>query len=399
SIIGGDGVVVNPASNSTLVTDLGYRIPNLFRWEVYTPSCSNTVDVTVISNSLHNLADAGEDDFTVNSYARISARVIADTNITGKWSVQGGTGRFDNAVAANTLVRGLTTGINTMRWTLRGYGCEAYDEVQLRFAEEPIAGFDTDVISGCSPLTIAFSNTTIGQATYQWNFSDGKTSTLRSPDHTFERSGLYKVTLTATGLRKTDTISHFIEVLPSPTAAFLVANTKLYMPTPIANFYSNSPNAIKYWWKFGDGVSSTEKDPTHIYEEEGVYDVWFKVEDLKGCQDSVMMYNYIQVGDYGMMVFPNAFTPNTSFPNGGQYQADERRLDIFYPVSRNVETYKLEIFNQWGTKIFVSDDIFVGWDGFYKGESAAQGAYMYKASGTYKNGREFNESGEFILVR
>ena len=100
-----------------------------------------------------------------------------------------------------------------------------------------------------------------------------------------------------------------------------------------------------------------------------------------------------------MMVFPNAFTPNTSIPNGGVYQAEERRLDIFYPVSRNVDTYKLEIFNQWGVKVFVSNDIFVGWDGYYKGESAPQGVYMYKATGTYKNGRKFTVSGEFILVR
>lgn len=399
SIIGGDGVVVNPASNSTLVTDLGYRIPNLFRWEVYSPSCSNTVDVKVISNSLHKLADAGEDDLTVNEYARISARVIADTNITGKWSVQGGTGTFDNSNAANTFVRGLAPGINTMRWTLRGYGCTAYDEMQLRYAEEPIADFEPDVISGCSPLTVGFANTTIGQATYNWDFGDGKTSTQRSPEHTFERSGLYEVTLTAVGLRKTDKITKLIEVLPSPKAAFLVANTELFMPYPMANFYSNTPEAIKYWWRFGDGATSTEKDPTHLYQLEGIYDVWFKVEDEKGCQDSIMVYNHIHVGDYGMMVFPNAFTPNTSIPNGGVYQAEERRLDIFYPVSRNVDTYKLEIFNQWGAKVFVSNDIFVGWDGYYKGESAPQGVYMYKATGTYKNGRKFTVSGEFILVR
>jgi len=296
-------------------------------------------------------------------------------------------------------VRGLTPGINTMRWTLRGYGCTAYDEMQLRYAEEPIADFEMDVISGCSPLTVNFSNTTIGQATYNWDFGDGKTSTQRSPEHTFERSGLYEVTLTAVGLRKTDKITKLIEVLPSPKAAFLVANTELFMPYPMANFYSNTPEAIKYWWRFGDGATSTEKDPTHLYQLEGIYDVWLKVEDEKGCQDSIMVYNHIHVGDYGMMVFPNAFTPNTSIPNGGVYQAEERRLDIFYPVSRNVDTYKLEIFNQWGAKVFVSNDIFVGWDGYYKGESAPQGVYMYKATGTYKNGRKFTVSGEFILVR
>ena len=399
TLIGGDGIVANPESNSTLVTELGYKITNTFRWEVYTPSCSNTVDVKVISNSLHKLADAGEDDFTVEDYYRLSARINSDSNITGQWSLVAGTGKFDNPNSYNTYVRGLSTGVNTFRWTIQGYGCSAYDEVQIRYAEEPIADFSMDVDSGCSPLTVEFTNLTIGDATYLWNFGDGSTSTQRSPDHTFTRSGVYTVTLTATGSKKTDQITKTVEVFQSPKASFLIATTQLYMPSPEAHFYCETKDVSKYWWNFGDGCSSIERDPVHTYTAEGVYNVTLKVEDAMGCQDSVTIYNAINIGDYGFIVFPNAFTPNTSVPNGGSYTIDERRLDIFYPVSKNVDEYKLQIFNQWGAKIFVSNDVLVGWDGYIDDECALQGTYVYKATGKYKNGREFKVSGSFMLVR
>jgi PKD repeat protein len=171
------------------------------------------------------------------------------------------------------------------------------------------------------------------------------------------------------------------------------------MPSPEAHFYCETKDVSKYWWNFGDGCSSIERDPVHTYTAEGVYNVTLKVEDAMGCQDSVTIYNAINIGDYGFIVFPNAFTPNTSVPNGGAYTIDERRLDIFYPVSKNVDEYKLEIFNQWGAKIFVSNDVLVGWDGYIDDKCALQGTYVYKATGKYKNGREFKVSGSFMLVR
>ncbi|HOH95734.1 MAG TPA: gliding motility-associated C-terminal domain-containing protein, partial [Candidatus Enterocola sp.] len=99
------------------------------------------------------------------------------------------------------------------------------------------------------------------------------------------------------------------------------------------------------------------------------------------------------------ITFPTAFVPNLTEANGGVYSPEERRLDIFYPVSRNVDTYKLEIFNQWGVKVFVSEDLYQGWDGYYLGKCAQQATYSYKAEGYFKDGTSFRQSGNFMLVR
>jgi PKD repeat protein len=39
---------------------------------------------------------------------------------------------------------------------------------------------------------------------------------------------------------------------------------------------------VRYWWDFGDGKSSSEQNPTHIYECPGDYEVTFGAVDNKG---------------------------------------------------------------------------------------------------------------------
>ena len=45
------------------------------------------------------------------------------------------------------------------------------------------------------------------------------------------------------------------------------------------NFINCSENASHYYWDFGDGNSSTEKDPTHSYSESGIYRVLLFVQN------------------------------------------------------------------------------------------------------------------------
>lgn len=399
TLISGDGVLQDPTSNVSLITDLSNKVTNIIRWEVYTESCSNTIDVEVVSHSLTHLVDAGDDGATINGSYRLSARSVADTNVTGRWSIVAGSGVFDDETAPNTYVTGLAPGINTVRWTLSAYDCEAYDELQVRAVDEPIADFSADPIVGCKPLAVIFTNTTLGDAEYLWDFGDGTTSTKRSPDHVYTQSGTYTVTLTATGTRKSDQVSKDITVYVSPVAEFSVSLTQLYTPNAEAHFYCKSDKVISYLWDFGDGGQSTEKDPTYIYREDGLFDVSLVVENSFGCKDTLKLDEYVRVGKGSFITFPTAFVPNLTEANGGVYSPEERRLDIFYPVSRNVDTYKLEIFNQWGVKVFVSEDLYQGWDGYYLGKCAQQATYSYKAEGYFKDGTSFRQSGNFMLVR
>ncbi|PKG31079.1 PKD domain-containing protein, partial [Methanoregula sp.] len=61
----------------------------------------------------------------------------------------------------------------------------------------PVAGFTANATSGMIPLTVQFTNTSIGwQKDWMWDFGDGGTSTLPNPVHTFTRKGAFDITLT-----------------------------------------------------------------------------------------------------------------------------------------------------------------------------------------------------------
>ena len=398
----GDGEIENPNSNETIISGLSNKQTNIIRWEVYSPespNCKNSVEVKVVSHSLHSLVNAGEDGISTTGSFRLAADNINDGEVTGTWSVVGGEGTIEDPNNPNTVVTGLATGINTLRWTLRGYDCEAYDEVRIRMVDEPIASFNIENAEGCEPLTVLFTNTTIGKAEYKWEFGDGSTSNLRNPEHIYEKAGVYNVKMTATGDKRTDVMTGVVTVLPSPVAAFSVAERQLYVPNAEAHFYNESEDVVQYLWDFGDGGSSNSENPVYTYLEDGLYDVKYIVTDKNLCSDTLVVEDYIRVGKDSYLVFPTAFTPNVEHSNGGAYSEGERRLDVFYPIGRNVDTYKLEIFSSWGNKVFESNDQYIGWDGYYLGQCAAQGTYLYKAEGRFKDGNAFQYSGNLMLIR
>jgi len=64
-------------------------------------------------------------------------------------------------------------------------------------------------------------------------------------------------------------MTNFINVATPPTVAFTsVPDTGMLVELHLANFVftNQSQNATAYLWKFGDGDSSTQTDPTHQYE-------------------------------------------------------------------------------------------------------------------------------------
>src|SRR5437016_2922846 len=78
------------------------------------------------------------------------------------------------------------------------------------------ANFSISNTSGCSPLTVSFSDKTSGGKspyTYSWDFGNSNTSTQQNPGATYYLSGTYKVTLKVTDKSSgTDTISKFVTV-------------------------------------------------------------------------------------------------------------------------------------------------------------------------------------------
>jgi hypothetical protein len=73
----------------------------------------------------------------------------------------------------------------------------------------PVVAFSVDV----SGLTADFANRTRNGETWSWTFGDGATSAARNPEHTYESSGTYTVTLIATSPEgATDSLSKSVTV-------------------------------------------------------------------------------------------------------------------------------------------------------------------------------------------
>jgi PKD repeat protein len=395
--VGGQGTIANPSSNITFVTNLGYG-KNSFRWTISNGICENFAIVNIYSNSPKKYAFAGSNDTVLVPEYRLNAS--KPVNIEGgQWTVISGSGVLSNPNSYLTLVTNLSNGANTFRWTVFNQGCQAYAEVTIDYAIYPIASFAVDTVSGCAPFAPLITNSTMGQASFLWDFGDGTTSTAFDPSHVYKTPGQYTIKLTAIGTEKTDKDSIIIVVSQNPQAKFDILTDTVYIPNAQLRILDQSSLANDYLWYFGDGQTSTDKNPTHTYMEAGWYDISLKVTSLNHCVDSINVPNAVFVKSEGFIVFPNAFIPDKEFSNGGVYSLLERKNNVFYPIWEDVVEYQLHIFNRWGEEIFVSNDVNIGWDGYVKNKLCQMGVYVYKATGNFKNGKAFIKTGDVTLIQ
>jgi len=123
---------------------------------------------------------------------------------------------------------------------------------------------------------------------YRWNFGDGSTEIIdQSPTHYYSLEGTYTVTLTVIdndGSTDTDTASVYIsygENDPPVAKAAIPSNGDTGKIITFSSEGTIDPDGDKlsYFWDFGDGTNSIEKNPTHIYKKSGTYLVTLKVSD------------------------------------------------------------------------------------------------------------------------
>ncbi|MAB79772.1 MAG: hypothetical protein CMJ89_10515 [Planctomycetes bacterium] len=73
-------------------------------------------------------------------------------------------------------------------------------KIGLQTDPRPTAEFNALPATGAAPLTVSFFDLSSGSITGRvWDFGDGNTSTLASPQHTYINSGTYSVSLVVSG--------------------------------------------------------------------------------------------------------------------------------------------------------------------------------------------------------
>lgn len=261
----------------------------------------------------------------------------------------------------------------------------------------PVVDFRVSPLNGCVPLTVNcvdLSTIEAGEtiATYDWQFSDGGTSTDQDAVHVFGADGTFSVTLTATsadGCSTTKDSIDIITVFPKPIAAFN------YGPQPTNVFDRNivfvdlSSGATEWEWDFGDfsGTDITQS-PEHMYPDSGHYPVEQIVTNQFGCKDTVVHLVIID-GAFALYV-PSAFTPNSDGVN-----------DEFTPRGFGFTNFEFRVYNRWGQQVFSTFIYGESWNGTFwnTGKELPNDLYVYNIEVTDFQNERHKYNGTVTLVK
>ncbi|PYF76027.1 PKD domain-containing protein [Pedobacter nutrimenti] len=152
---------------------------------------------------------------------------------------------------------------------------------------------------GCAPFKVNFYNNSKGANSFKYDFGDGSTMLTRSaPEmvtHTFDKAGTFTVTLTASNGCSDTTTTETIKVLPQPVMDFS-ADVVLGCPGLVVQFKNTSVDGVAYLWDFGDGTTSNEFEPKHIYSgDQEYYTVTLSATNALGCSNTLIKNQYIHI--------------------------------------------------------------------------------------------------------
>jgi len=225
----------------------------------------------------------------------------ASSNTPSSWVWSFGDG--DYSTSQNPSHTYTTAGTYTVTLTASntaGSDTEVEEDCVVADPAKPVAAFTANITSGTVPLTVAFTDSSTNTpTTWYWSFGDGSTSSAQNVTHTYESTGSYSVTLTATNDEgsNTTTKSGVITVsnaIGIPSASFTADSTTGSAPLNV-QFTDTSSNTPTAWvWSFGDGESSTLPNPSHTYTAAGNFTVKLTASNTGGT-DTVIRTDYITI--------------------------------------------------------------------------------------------------------
>lgn len=145
-----------------------------------------------------------------------------------------------------------------------------------------ITRFFSDTTKAMLNTPIHFSDTSYGKPNkWYWDFGDGNTSNEQNPTHVYTTLGLFSVKLITSNDIISDTLikKNYIKISPIIKSLFK-SSTKSGVAPLTVQFKDLSLGNLTSWkWDFGDSTSSDQRNPIHIYEKEGIFNVKLTVSD------------------------------------------------------------------------------------------------------------------------
>ena len=193
----------------------------------------------------------------------------------------------------NPLHSFATTGTKTVKLrVVSEFGCADSATKTFTLNEAPLASFTNGPVCNLSPTNFTFNGSKpAGQLTsFLWDFSGEGTTTVINPSKLFSLTGKKMITLTLTSDNGcSDKISKEIEVKLQSKADFSVDDVCEGTDVVFTNQSEVSAGNLLYQWKFGNGKSSSNQSPRHLYDL-GItqtYNVTLVAIVPGGCSDSI----------------------------------------------------------------------------------------------------------------
>ncbi len=208
--------------------------------------------------------------------------------------------------------------------------------------------------------------------TWEWEFEGGEpaTSTDQNPSNiVYNNPGIYSVSLTVQNVLGNDseTKTAYISV-GGPFANFEADTTLGVAGEPIQFTDKSDPAPTSWAWDFGDGETSTEQNPAHIYQTAGQFTVQMIVSNEYGT-DTLGRYKYITMYSAPVVNFsatqtavPTNFSINFTdlstfdpiaweweFEGGEPSTSTEKNPSGIFYATKGIYNVTLRATNEYGT--------------------------------------------------
>ena len=214
-----------------------------------------------------------------------------------------------------------------------------YKDIEFEFTPL-VADFTMDATAICQWESVTFTDESVNATSWEWAFGDGAepaTATGAGP-HTvsYTTPGAKTISLTING-SLTETKENAIVVNPSPESDFQYSGSDFTI-----DFINLSQNATSYLWDFGDGNTSTEENPQHVYTGAGTFMVSLtaQYEDCTDEQTQEINLPIVGIRDNDNLSF--TISPN---PSEGKFFVtfnpdlnQDASLTIFNSQGKEVQT-------------------------------------------------------------
>lgn len=299
--------------------------------------------------------------------------------------------------------------------------CESSDTVRVTFYPAPRANLEADILAGCTPLNVSFTNLSTpnpDSLLTEWYFFDQDFTIVdysneNNPEVTFNDAGTYSIKLIITmpeGCKDSITVWNYITTSAQPEVDFM-ATPEISMMSEnggnvdftaflSSNVIDDPTNHIV--WDFGDGENTeNEVNPSHIYSTWGDYVVTLSLETGGGCGDTIS--HSIVIEDN--LIFPNVITPNGDNIND-VWAIENLNTDINPEDPDEYRHNELIVHDRWGKMVFHvknydtyarNGEIHVGTNPF-NGDNLPDGVYYYTFS--YKGKAKTTQwHGSITIIR